>query len=676
MVGRNRKPLLVSQPLPQRFRAFLRRASKLDRLAIAFLFFYIVVRGILVRHPFPSSTFLGVLSFTAVAYLGVRLFSWVRNQVLWGIRNRLIVAYIFMALVPVVLLLTMMGIGLYLLYPQIGAHLLQDDLQDRTGVIAADAEEITIAVAEEIRPGESTTDQALLTRPRVAALITAARAQWPGLRVFLHRARLVDPASDTRFQGLVVYRGQLLFASELKKDTVSGPVAVLVAAPITPALLNGLVSELGPIQFTLMQPANAGSSGIKFTIGGRLYVTGQRIVSSSRVLPPAENWLDIPVGGAATFEAYQVQSDPDKAPETAPAPAPVLATFSLRPSTLNKSLYSSVGAIGPILVVIVVVCAIVFLIIEIAALITGTILTRTITRSVGDLYDATLHVGRGDFSHRVRVQKRDQLGALGESFNEMTGSITKLIEEQRDKQKLEHEIAIASEVQQQLFPKCLPELPGLELAAVCKPARVVSGDYYDFIRLGPTSIGIAVADISGKGIFAALLMASLQAALRSMATLDGNCNTAKLVTRLNVHLFRNTSDDRYATFFYATYDSTTHMLTYTNAGHLAPFLVTRDCSQRLDQGGTVIGLFEETPYTQTTLKVPPGSVLVAFSDGISEAANPYAEEYGMTRLKDEILRARDLPVQDLMNDLLSSAEKWAGTSEQADDMTVVVARMN
>src|ERR1700693_1039452 len=109
-------------------------------MAIAFLLVYAITRGILVRHPFPFSMFLGIVSLMTIAYLGFQVFSWVRNKLLWGIRNRLIVAYIFMALVPVILLLTMMGVVLYLLYLQIGAHLLQDDLQDRTGVIAADAE--------------------------------------------------------------------------------------------------------------------------------------------------------------------------------------------------------------------------------------------------------------------------------------------------------------------------------------------------------------------------------------------------------------------------------------------------------------------------------------------------------------------------------------------------------
>jgi sigma-B regulation protein RsbU (phosphoserine phosphatase) len=292
------------------------------------------------------------------------------------------------------------------------------------------------------------------------------------------------------------------------------------------------------------------------------------------------------------------------------------------------------------------------------------------------LYEATQFVGRGDFTHRVRVHERDQLGALGVSFNEMTGSITKLIEEQRERQRLEHEVAIASEVQQQLFPKVLPSLPGLELGAVCSPARVVSGDYYDFIRIGPTSVGIAVADIAGKGIFAALLMASLQAALRSTASLDGNAGTARLVSQLNDHLFKNTSDDRYATLFYATYDAATHSLTYTNAGHLAPFLFVDGCVEQLEQGGTVVGLFENPPFTQVTLRIAPGTLLVAFSDGLTESANPAGEELGASRIKDEILRHREMPPQQLAESLVAMAARWSGVAEQADDVTVVVARMN
>jgi len=628
-----------------------------------------------VPHAFPFSALLGFLSIVSGLYLCIRLFSWVRNKLLWRLRNRLIVAYIFIAVVPVVLLLTMMGIGMYLLYPQIGAHLLQDGLQDRIGIIAADAGDIAIAVTQEVKPGESPTDPALLSRPRVANLIAAVAAQWPGLRVSLHKDRVVNLASGDRFAGLTELRGQLSFAAEQRQDSPAGPFVVLVSAHMTPALLDSLVSELGPIQFTLLEPADANSKGIKFGVNDRLYEVGERVVSNNRKLPPPSNWLDVPVGGAATLEAYRIETDPTQQPPRRSIAVPVLTTFSLRPSTLNRTLFSSVGAVGPILIAIAIACAAVFLALEIAALIAGTVLTRTITRSVGDLYGATLYVAQGDFTHRVRVTTRDQLGALGESFNNMTDSIANLIDEQRQRQRLEHEIAIASEVQQQLFPKSLPALPGLELAAVCRPARMVSGDYYDFIRLGPTSVGIAVADISGKGIFAALLMASLQAALRSRARLDGNGDTSKLVSELNDYLFKNTSDDRYATFFYATYDSQTHTLTYTNAGHLAPFFITDGHVQHLEQGGTVVGLFENAAFTQVTLPVPAGTILVAFSDGLTEAVNAYGEEFGMKRLEGEILLHRGLGAEALLQSLLAAVEAWAGTSEQSDDVTIVVVRM-
>jgi len=162
------------------------------------------------------------------------------------------------------------------------------------------------------------------------------------------------------------------------------------------------------------------------------------------------------------------------------------------------------------------------------------------------------------------------------------------IEEQRKGQRLENEISIAREVQEQLFPQSIPQVEGVELAAICRAARVVSGDYYDFIRLSPCRIGIAVADISGKGISAALLMASLQAALRSQAVLDANGSTAQLVGRLNHHLFHNTSDDRYATFFYGVFDSSTRTLEYTNAGHCAPVFVADGKVTKLDTGGTAV----------------------------------------------------------------------------------------
>jgi sigma-B regulation protein RsbU (phosphoserine phosphatase) len=663
----------VTQFSPRRLWVFLRRTTVLDRIALAVVLLYLIGRLLAaagMRLPFAG--LLIFLTFLAVIYFFVRLMPWVRNQLLWRLRNRLIVAYILIAVVPVVLLLSMVGLAAYGLYLQFGAHLLHDDLQERVSVITGHADAIAGAIQEEVNHGAAPDDESILARPEVAALIQSVQSQWPEVRVHPnHGQRLLRARNAREYAGLVEERGELWIASVQTRPTKSGPIFVFVGAPVTTAFLDSLGSELGPIQMMLLQPVDKKEpSGISIEIENHSYVPGMQIASRNRTLSRPANLLDIPVRGASTLEAMRHD------PVEGGSPAPVLASFVLRPSALNRRLSTSVGAVGPILVGLLVLAAFIFLVLELVALVTGVILTRTITRAVGDLYDATLLVRRGDFSHRVRVHQHDQLGALGESFNEMTASVSELIQEQQRRQRLENELSIAREVQEQLFPRTLPQLPGLQLAAICRPARSVSGDYYDFICLGPSRLGIALADISGKGISAALLMACLQASLRSSVQLDGQNGTAELVGRLNQQLFRNTSDDRYATFFYAVYDSEARLLTYTNAGHLAPFFVNQGRVQQLDEGGTVVGLFEEVPYTQGTLKVEPGSVLVAFSDGLTEPENVYGEEFGMARLREEILRQVNAPPQRVAENLIAAAEQWAGSAEQADDITVVVARMD
>ncbi|HTP44392.1 MAG TPA: SpoIIE family protein phosphatase [Candidatus Acidoferrum sp.] len=663
----------MPQLSPRRLTVFLRRTTIVDRIALAFLVLYAIFRlaGLLGAH-LPFTGLLFFLSFISVIYFFFRLMPWFRNQLLWRLRNRLIVAYLFIAVVPVVLLLTMVGLAAYGLYLQLGAHLLHDDLQNRISIITGDADAIAGAIQDAINRGAAAGDESVLARPEVAALIQSVQSQWPEIRVHPnHGQRLLAARNNREYTGLVEERGELWIASVQTRSTRSGPIFVFVGAPVTPGFLDKLASELGPVQMMLLEPADqTRRTGISIEIENRSYVPGLQILSRNRKLSQPANFLDIPVRGASTLEALHHD------PERDAAPVPVLASFVVRLSALNRQLGTSVGAVGPILLGLLALAGVIFLVLETAALITGVVLTRTITRAVGDLYDATLRVRRGDFSHRVRVHQRDQLGALGESFNEMTASVSELIDEQRRRQRLENELSIAREVQEQLFPRSLPQLPGLQVAAICRPARSVSGDYYDFIRLAPSRLGIALADISGKGISAALLMASLQASLRSNAMLDGHTGTAKLVERLNQQLFKNTSDDRYATFFYAVYDCDAKTLTYTNAGHLAPFFVHAGKVQQLDEGGTVVGLFEEVPYTQGTLRVEPGSMLVAFSDGLTEPENVYGEEFGMQRLKEEVLRQTNAAPPRVAENLIAAAEQWAGSAEQADDITVVVARMD
>jgi sigma-B regulation protein RsbU (phosphoserine phosphatase) len=668
------KPAPMTHFPPRRLWLFLRRTTPLDRIAFAVFILYIAGR---VARAFGAvsrlSTFLGFLAFAAVVYSVVRLVPWVRTRLLWSLRNRLIVAYLFMAVVPVVLLLSMIGIATYLFYLQLGAHLLNDAVQARTSVIDTDADTIAGAIEREASHTSAPVGADVLARPIIAGLVADEQTEWPGLTVSLNRGQpLLATTDGKRFARMVAYQDRLSFVAAQRRAVPAGPFTVLVIAPLTSDILDNFPQELGPIQMVLMRPAEPGAPrGFSLEIEGKPYVPGEQVASSKRSLPANRSWLDPHLQGGSTFDVFHIEEQGKDAPM-----APVLTSFWLRPVMVNQGLFNSMGALGPYLVAALAAAGLIFLILEVGALATGTILTRTITRSVGDLYDATLHVRRADFSHRVRVLNRDQLGSLGESFNEMTSSISELIEGQRERQRLENEVEIAREVQQQLFPHTIPSLPGLELAAICRPARVVSGDYYDFIPLDGSRVGIALADISGKGIFAALLMASLQAALRSTASLEGRAGSAEIVSRLNKHLFRNTSDDRYATLFYAVYDAEAKILTYTNAGHLAPIFMDGGGAVRaLDQGGTVVGMFEDSAYAECTLPVGPGTLLVAFSDGLTEPESVYGEEFGMARLHAEVLRLRGASAARIAENLVAAAEQWSGTPEQADDMTVVVARM-
>lgn len=318
---------------------------------------------------------------------------------------------------------------------------------------------------------------------------------------------------------------------------------------------------------------------------------------------------------------------------------------------------------------------------ELAALVTGIALTRSITASVDHLYLATQHVQSGDLAFRVQVKQKDELGALGESFNSMVQSIGDLIEEQRQRQRLENELAIAREVQTQLFPREMPRVAGVELEAICRPARLVSGDYYDFIPVGSSRLAIALGDISGKGISAALLMASLQAALRSELMRDGVeepelPGTDQIVAHLNRHLFLNTSEERYATLFLAIYDARTRQLRYTNAGHLPPLYLAGERVQKLATDDTVIGLFGDVQFHEATVDIAPESLLVIYSDGLTESEDANGELFGIDRLGEIAKRSRALSTQQIAAAMLTSAEQWSASAEQADDMTLVVAHFS
>ncbi len=241
---------------------------------------------------------------------------------------------------------------------------------------------------------------------------------------------------------------------------------------------------------------------------------------------------------------------------------------------------------------------------------------------------------------------------------------------------LSRELEIAREVQVRLFPQKLPQIAGLEYAGICRPAQGVSGDYYDFLALPDGDLGIAVGDVSGKGVPAALLMASLQASLRGLA-INGTADLGGLMSNLNRLIYEATPSNRFATFFYAQYEAPARRLTYVNAGHNAPLLFRAGGSrvERLETGGMVIGSMPDAAYEQATLTLEPADLLIIFTDGVSEAQNAAEEEFGEERVAEVVKAAPDLPVRDLIRRILDAVEVFAAGAPQYDDLTLVVLRV-
>jgi phosphoserine phosphatase RsbU/P len=244
--------------------------------------------------------------------------------------------------------------------------------------------------------------------------------------------------------------------------------------------------------------------------------------------------------------------------------------------------------------------------------------------------------------------------------------------------RLSREIEIAREVQEGLFPQHFPPVAGIEYFGFCRPALGVGGDYYDFVKVGD-KLGIAVGDISGKGIPAALLMASLQASLRAQA-ISAPVDLATLMARLNELIYENSPANRYATFFYGQYDPATRSLHYVNAGHNAPMVFRPRPGGvdllRVDGGGPVIGLLPSAAYQQFAIDLRPGDLLVGYTDGISEAMNPDDEEWGEERMAEAVrTTCLGLHPKEVVERLMAAADGFVHGAKQHDDMTLVVVRV-
>lgn len=262
-------------------------------------------------------------------------------------------------------------------------------------------------------------------------------------------------------------------------------------------------------------------------------------------------------------------------------------------------------------------------------------------------------------------------------FTDVTRSIDQrrraYAEKLEGERRVAQELEIAQQVQARLFPQMRPEVPGLDYAGVCVQARSVGGDYYDFLELGSGRLALIVGDIAGKGIAAALLMANLQANLRSQFV--GMEDTPEsLLTSANRLLFKNTDPNAYATLFFADYNPSTGCLAYANCGHVPGLLLRADGRiDQFDSNSTVLGLFADWTCSLSSTALEQGDLLVLYTDGITECENDNGEEFGQQRLTEAIRKASQFPAQELVTSVIQDVLHF-GNGRQTDDLTLIVAR--
>jgi phosphoserine phosphatase RsbU/P len=662
------------------------------------------------------------LSFLVIILFSVLAFRWVKAKALWRLRNRLIVTYVFIGVIPVVMLLALAFGSFYLFAGQFATFIVTTGLSAELKSLDATNSAITHQFASQIQRGGGTSTAAIESlRQTDEGWANRQICVWLDKKLVLNSTppgvSLEPPTIPSYLKGPfhgVARDHDQLFLRALETASVSGGrLIVLSSEPLDQHMVENLATNLGEVTFyatglTLHKvsqpqakasPPPADENSNTAVIFNK--TEGDYVLDAGKGRPPTFSAGAVPPPAATvdrlvTFATTVLVVDWDIGDTSSPA-AIIVQT---RVSKLYERLFGALGDFAPTVEFVLLFVAIIFGIIEIVALIISYRLTRTVTGAVAKLYEGTQFVNRGDFSHRIPVKSNDQVATLATSFNSMTASLEKLIEEQKDKQRLENELLIAQEVQAQLFPHEGIQLASLEVHGFFRPARTVSGDYYDFLTLDSDRLILAVGDISGKGISAALLMATIHSAVRALSMQDVpvlrepaavgaalgsdvlvasafrslDVSPGALLSLLNHQLYESTPSEKYATLFLGIYNGAERKLTYSNGGHLPPIIMSQDGSiRRLETGGTVVGLFDQRSYDEDSVELCPGEIFLAYTDGVTEPENDFGE-FGEQRLIELLRENRDLPLARISEIVTVAVDDWIGANEQPDDVTLVLAR--
>jgi sigma-B regulation protein RsbU (phosphoserine phosphatase) len=645
--------------------------------------------------PIP---FIGYLyGIAVIANLLISIFRYLKDRFFWRVRNRLIGSYIFVGVIPLLILLGVVALSAYMLLGQLGWQYLDNALRENERLISR----INTELAEDIASAGAANASLMETTP----VFSKYAAQFPRLAARLLRRRTdgsletvskKDPHSFLRdlmphpgdkwrggspsFEGLLRDRTVSLITSLQPVPGAAG-LYVETSAPLDSYLEDRLRREKSLyINFYGAELAKITGDGKNVQVPSPEKLEssdkeGNKLIAQRIALVSAQRKNDSRgmVYGIMLLKCKIYESGKDDFAGAAVFSVPweiVLKIF------LGQDLFQSRMLLGSIFILF---CLFVFSVL--VSLVIGFIISRHITRSVHDIYQGILALQKGDLQHRIPERRKDQLGLLAYSFNQMSASMSHLLEEVVEKKRLEQELEIAREVQATLFPKQLPHPPGMSVFGGCKPARVVSGDYYDFIVEDEKHLYIIVGDISGKGISAALLMANLQAAMRNQLLSIKHYGPetvgqrlADVMTQLNRQVFLNSPAAKYATLFLSRYDADTRRLWYCNAGHPPPIVLSQQGTQTLKATGMAVGMFPDVTYQAEFVDLQPGALLAIFSDGATEAVNGADEEFGERRVMEALQQSFARSPEDIWDFVVSKVEDWRGGLPQADDITLIVSK--
>jgi len=591
------------------------------------------------------------------------------RAVLWKIRSKLILSYLFVGLVPIVLASTFFVLAGVLLVNLVAAHLVTAEIDRMTGTLAT--------LAETVLPTLPPEDAA-------AALVLDARlAPARGIHqqlayALVRHGRVVASRGDAP-QALPAWWKGTSFAGYVKAKpgllrVVRAPDALtflLLEVPLDAELFQDLERRTGIHVLTdvELEPRRAEGSGRR---GPRASIVAEGDHGDR---------LSIRTDQGLAFVAIPERTDWETGERTAIHPVP----FQFHPFDLLKKLapgfkVGGMGSLADALVYAMGVVGTVFLIVYAVALFLGLLLARSITRSVHALSLGTERLRQGDFDHAIAVRSRDQLGELAESFNHMSQGVKALLREQTEKERLEEELRIARQIQMSLLPaQGAVTMPGLRIAALCLPAAEVGGDYYDLLPLSDTRLGVLVADVSGKGTSAALYMAELKGLVLSLSRIYAS--PAKLLVEANRILAANLDSRSFITMTYAVVDMVEGTMRYARAGHnpiiqleaasgKTRVLVPQGLGLGIDRGERFEEILEEavTPLRK-------GDIFLFFTDGLSEAMNGRSELFGESRLRDIVEAVEGLTSEEIKERILAEIRNFVGEAAPHDDMTLVVLKV-